>query len=283
MSKAKAVKKIPNSMKQLLACKICDDHIEAGGKRYFFLRIKPKNMTILSYQEKEVEIKKFQAFLDSIDTEFSIFVMDKTENLDDIKHYYEMLVKSRPDYEFINGAVLEKLQSIESDSACVQRAFYIIMAAKERRDYDLFVKQLAGHINFSLVFKEELIVIMQNYQLHEYPNFSLYSFENEIEKEYRKMLKTRGGPKVRITDEAKQRFRSSNAVKKITPVAPAAKDTPSNANTATAVPKTVEEEKTVYSNKKPEVLPVGKEKIHNATDTSTEKATNGERDNWPFG
>lgn len=187
-------KKLPPDLRAALDFRIEDDFIEWGGRQIYFLRVRPKNMSILSYSEKLTEIKKLQHFLDASATEFSLFVTDKTENLEDISNFYKRQLKLRPEYAFIIEAVLKKISTVEQSSASIQRAFYIVFNAKDRRDFEIFEKQLSGRADFYLTEKEELIQIMRNFILREYTPFDLYIFEDAVKRSYceRKEKRIRG-------------------------------------------------------------------------------------------
>lgn len=178
-----------SGLKEFFSFTINPDCIEWRGDHIFFLRVHPKNMTILSYDEKLTEIKKFQNFLDSSGASFSIFVTDKTENLSEISDYYKKQLDLRPDYAFILEPVIRKISSIEQSSACVQRAFYIVFKARDRKEFDIFSKQLSGRLDFILAEKEELITVMRNFILREYTPFDLYVFENALKEHYEQSVK----------------------------------------------------------------------------------------------
>lgn len=169
-----------NTMRSLLSFRVKEDYIEADGKMFFLFRIHPRNMTILSKEEKREEAKRFQHMLDALDMKFSVFAVDKTENLDEIKRYYESLVASRPDYAFINGEILNQLTSIEQTSACVQRAFYMIIKVKDHQEVDNFVSQMQGCFIFTQAKREEIIVVLRNHILREFTSFRLYVFIDQI-------------------------------------------------------------------------------------------------------
>lgn len=173
-----------NTLKDFFNFQINSQYIEWNSKYVYFLRIRPKNMTILSYTEKLVELKKFQNFLDSSGASFSIFVTDKTENLDDISEYYKAQLNLRPEYAFVLEPIINKISSIEQSSACVQRAFYIVFKATDQKEFDIFAKQLSGRLDYILAEKEELVTVMRNYILREYTPFDLYVFETALKEQY---------------------------------------------------------------------------------------------------
>jgi|GEM_PF-6260112 hypothetical protein len=199
-------------LREYLTFRIYDDCIESRGRQIYFLRIHPKNMSILSFAEKLVEIRKFQTFLDADTSQFSIFVTDKTEDLNEISRYYKHQLELRPEYAFIIEPVINRISSIEQTSACIQRAFYIIVRTKDRREFETVEKQLYGKLDFSLTQKEELILVMRNYILREYTTFSLYVFEDAVKKHFAELnQKIRRNRKVTVNPfhEAKEANRAA--------------------------------------------------------------------------
>ncbi len=222
----KISKKLKAGLREYFSFRIYDDCIEWQDKQVYFLRIHPKNMSILSYDEKLTEIKKFQNFLDSSASRFSVFVTDKTENLNDISQYYKRQLELRPEYAFIIEPVIARISSIEQSSACVQRAFYIVYRAKDRREFEIFSKQLADRIDFDLAQKEELILVMRNFILREYTPFNLYVFEDAVKKHYEELnKKTRRSRKVADNPFREEREDNLIAIGKITSAVQKAKAT----------------------------------------------------------
>lgn len=94
-------------IKEYFSFGIQDDYIENRGKEIYFLRIHPKNMSILSFSEQLTEIKKLQSFFDASAAHFSFFVTDKTENLNEISDYYKQQMELRPEYAFVLEPVIK--------------------------------------------------------------------------------------------------------------------------------------------------------------------------------
>jgi hypothetical protein len=184
-------KTLSSDIKDFFKFTINNDYIEWHGEQIYFLRIQPKNMTILSYSEKLDEIKKFQSFIDAAASKFSIFITDKTEDLSEISDYYKKQLALRPDYQFVIQPVINKISDIEETSACVQRAFYIVFKAHDRREFEIFSKQLSDNISCKTAEKEELILVMRNFILREYTPFNLYVFENCLKEHYEQFQKAK--------------------------------------------------------------------------------------------
>ena len=98
---------------------LCDDHLVTGAglrqREIYFLRLEPKNMDILSPDERTGEYRLLQALLDTDCPTPSFLSMDKTEGLDDVKQYYEELVQTIPAQERINGEILRRLTGLEEE------------------------------------------------------------------------------------------------------------------------------------------------------------------------
>lgn len=177
-----AVKHVSSTMKKLFPFHLMEDHIEAEGKYVFFLRVHPPNMGILSKLERKANADKFQQALDGIDVPFSIFIMDKAENLEVNKKHYKACRSKWPDYDFVFNGYLQKLDSIDGESASVQRAFYLVVPVRDRQRFDLFAQQFQNRLDCTLAKRDELETIMRNFNLREYVTAPVYCMERELEK-----------------------------------------------------------------------------------------------------
>lgn len=203
MAKKKAAPKVSSTIKALFPYKFAEDHINDGLDQVFFLRIHPRNTVILSYSEKVEETRKLKGILDSVDIPFDIFVMDKAESLDAVKAYYEGCRKSRQEYVFAFNDYIKKLETMNADSASIQRAFYLVVRVRDRQRYELFAQQVRGKLDFSLAKRDELEVLMRNYLLHEYVPMPVYSLDRELEKQKRQGT---AGQRVHLTQEQQDRY-----------------------------------------------------------------------------
>ena len=171
---------------------IADDHMTAGigaaARDIYFFRLFPRNMSILSRDEKLQEHRKLQTILDSCGDSPegmpSLFVMDKTENLDELKGYYESLLAQHPEYEFINREILRHLIGMEEESACVERAFYFILRVRDVARMDLFAEQLKGQIAFHIAQREEIVTLLRNYLLREFTPYEPMEFDKLVDLKY---------------------------------------------------------------------------------------------------
>lgn len=206
MAKKQPVKKVSSTMKNLLNFRLMEDHIEEGGAYIFFLRVHPPNMVILSKSERRAKAHKFQEALDGIDIPFDIFVMDKAEDLEHVKKYYQACRSKWPDYDFVFNAVLRKLDTIDGESASIQRAFYIVVRVRDRQRFDLFAQQFQNRLDFTLAKHEELETVMRNFLLREYVATPVYSVQRE-------MARTRDGGQIniRLTRERQAQYEAGAA------------------------------------------------------------------------
>lgn len=179
----KKAKHISSTMKNLLKFHLMEDHIEEDGEFVFFLRVHPPNMAILSKAERRVNAHKLQEALDGIDLPFAIFVMDKAENLEHVKKHYRAGREKWPDFDFVFNGYLRKLDTIDGESASIQRAFYLVVRVRDRQRFDLFSQQFQNRLDCTLATRDELETIMRNFNLREYVPTPVYSVERELAKE----------------------------------------------------------------------------------------------------
>lgn len=168
---------------------LCDDHLVTGAglrqREIYFLRLEPKNMDILSPDERTGEYRLLQALLDTDCPTPSFLSMDKTEGLDDVKQYYEELVQTIPAQERINGEILRRLTGLEAEgTGCVERAHYLILRVRSRADYDRFAQVAAGYIRFRLAARAELLMLLKNFLLRDYSAMRPAEWDEEIRLKY---------------------------------------------------------------------------------------------------
>lgn len=169
-------------MNALVDFEICDNHIKTPSGHYFLFRIQPPNLSILNEWERQEKIKAFEAFLDSNETPFQIFVMDKTEDLSLNKQFWQGIDDR---YDFISDAILNAIEEMQTDSRGIQRAFYIIICVKRKSEHELFLEQLKNNgFECYVVSKMELITVMRNFMLREFTDFDIHTFDKEVQALY---------------------------------------------------------------------------------------------------
>lgn len=204
MAKKKGVPSVSSTIKNLLSFQFAEDHVQDGEEHIFFLRIHSPNMDILSQSEQTTHVHKLQAILDSVDIAFDIFAMDKAESLDAVKKYYEACLAARQEFAFVFNDAIRKLDAIDTNSASVQRAFYLAVHVRDRQRYELFAQQVRGKLDYSLARGGELEVIMRNYLLHEYVPTPVYSLEREFAA--RQQTSGNGDIHVRFSKKERQKY-----------------------------------------------------------------------------
>ena len=165
-----------------------ENYAEAGGFRIYFLRFSPPNLSIMTDGEKAAEISKFQEFYESYtDRRFQIFSLDKTENLEANKAFWQSLQKGEEDdpCREIRDTVIRQIGSIESTSSSVGRAFYFVLRIKDPEELSRFETNLsAKSIPYYIADRQEVVTVLRNYILREFVNFDLYDLEKEVEQLY---------------------------------------------------------------------------------------------------
>lgn len=168
-----------------------DKYVETpDGSQVYFLRLSPPNLNIMTDGEKGNEIQKFQEFYDSLGDlkTVQIFSLDKTENLSGNKAYWCSLI--RPDNEDdpcieIKKAVIRSIESIESTSSSVGRAFYFVLKIKDPAELSRFETSLnTKGIHYYIAEKQELVTVHRNFILREFVSFDIYDFEKEVNEAY---------------------------------------------------------------------------------------------------
>lgn len=168
---------------------LADDHIETGAgaakREYYYLRMEPRNMDILSPTESKKEYQLLQSILDKDGLVPSFMSLDKTEGLDDIRQFYEGLTQQYPEYERINGAILQHLSGLEAEeSSIVERAHYMILRCRNRSEYRQFDQIASTYLNYHLAERAELLVLLKNFLLRDYTPAELAEWDDDIRLKY---------------------------------------------------------------------------------------------------
>lgn len=176
-----------------LEFELADDHLITGNglrrREVYLLRLHPKNMDILSLQERLGEYTQLQSLLDADCPAPSFLSMDKTEGLDEIRDYYEELVRQYPGQEQINGGILRQLTGLETEeNSCVERAHYLILRVRDRSEYARFMQVASGYLHFQTAERAELLVVLKNFLLREYTAIRLADWDEEIRLKYEEQL-----------------------------------------------------------------------------------------------
>lgn len=173
-------------MKEYLDFRIMENHIISKGKKVYFYRFYPPNLSILTAKEKAVEIETLCNFLESMNLPLQIFAMDKVEDLSKNKDFF--LHHMLEEYEQYTTQIAEQIASYESSDEqtnSIQRAYYFVMEEKNQEDKIIFEEALqVQRLKASLVLHEELITICRNFYLREFSNFDLYVFSEEVFQKY---------------------------------------------------------------------------------------------------
>lgn len=163
---------------------IHSDYVDVGGQKVYFFRISPPNLNIMTDGEKGNEILKFERFFESLaDIRFQLISLDKTENLAGNKAYWSSLVK--PDVpdpcKEIKQTIIRQIDSMESASSSVGRAFYFVLKVKDPNDLDRFRTELtASSIPFKVADRQESVTVLRNYILREFVSFDIFDLESEV-------------------------------------------------------------------------------------------------------
>lgn len=154
-----------------------DDYVVSRGKIFFLYRYFPPNTSIMTADEVADEVVQFSRLLDTLRKPFTIFATDKTEDMSNIKAFYEGL---DPKYDYIVSDLLYAIEDTEVKSTSVQRAFYFIYQADNAGD-DIY-NTIAGHgYRIAKAEKAELSMLLRNYLLREFIMKDIYDITQELD------------------------------------------------------------------------------------------------------
>jgi hypothetical protein len=172
---------------ELIDFEIKENHVESNGSNFYFLRINPPNLSIMTDGEKAAAIQSFQLFYNAGDWEFQLMSLDKTENLSGNQAFWGGLLREGEEdpCKEIKTSIIAQIKSIESSSSSVGRAFYFVLRIKEISELTRFEDALNSKgILCNRTDKQELITVLRNFNLREFLSFDLYDFEKEMEAAY---------------------------------------------------------------------------------------------------
>lgn len=173
---------------KLLGFRLHEDCVEADGKFYFFFRFFPPNTDIMTLDEVTAEIHNMSALFDGFEQAFSLFATDKVEDLSKVRHYYSNL---DPRFDTYVSDIIAQLDSVENNSASVQRAFYFIFTSSNRENNEFYNKLVGRGYHIAPAQKEELVTLFRNFFLREFANTPIHTLEAELlkDKKLAKQLK----------------------------------------------------------------------------------------------
>lgn len=173
---------LPMKISELMNFKILENCVATPDGMVHFLRVLPPNLSIMTDDEKALEPEKLETLLNSINTPFQIFVMDKIEDMSLNKAFYNSL---DPNFKWITDQMVSSMDKIESSSSAVQRAYYFVTITKNLDEFELFHTAVTSR-GFEVypAERQELITVLRNFILREFVNFDLYNFSEEIDGKY---------------------------------------------------------------------------------------------------
>ena len=173
----------------LVNFEIEDDSIQGSYGTYHFYRVVPPNLSTMNPGEKRMQIAGFQGVLDSNEIPLQILAMDKTEDLSKNKKFWKSI---SPEFEYISSAILDEIGEIEYTSSGIQRAYFFVIAPREREQVGVFENLLTEKgFRFHKVERPELITVMKNFLLRDFVDFDIYTFEQEVEQLFQAQKKGR--------------------------------------------------------------------------------------------
>lgn len=176
-------------IQDLIQFSFADNGIYGGkdGKELFrFYRYYPPNTDVMTDEEIAQEIEQLCRLFDSLRCPFTMFGTDKIEDMSALKEYYRSLPRR---YDHILADVVNEIESTETKSSAVQRAYYFIYKAQSEED-DIYTLIVGKGYKIDRVKNDEMAVLLRNYLVREFINVDIYTIAEEV-KNYPNMAKAK--------------------------------------------------------------------------------------------
>lgn len=176
-------------IQDLIQFRFADNGIYGGkdGKELFrFYRYYPPNTDVMTDEEIAQEIEQLCRLFDSLRCPFTMFGTDKIEDMSALKEYYRSLPRR---YDHILADVVNEIESTETKSSAVQRAYYFIYKAQSEED-DIYTLIVGKGYKIDRVKNDEMAVLLRNYLVREFINVDIYTIAEEV-KNYPNMAKAK--------------------------------------------------------------------------------------------
>lgn len=176
-------------IQDLIQFRFADNGIYGGkdGKELFrFYRYYPPNTDVMTDEEIAQEIEQLCRLFDSLRCPFTMFGTDKIEDMSALKEYYRSLPRR---YDHILADVVNEIESTETKSSAVQRAYYFIYKAQSEED-DIYTLIVGKGYKIDRVKNDEMAVLLRNYLVREFVNVDIYTIAEEV-KNYPNMAKAK--------------------------------------------------------------------------------------------
>lgn len=105
-----------------------------------------------------------------------MFGTDKIEDMSALKEYYRSLPRR---YDHILADVVNEIESTETKSSAVQRAYYFIYKAQSEED-DIYTLIVGKGYKIDRVKNDEMAVLLRNYLVREFINVDIYTIAEEV-------------------------------------------------------------------------------------------------------
>lgn len=183
-------------MERLLYFFIRDNFVEVGSEKVYLYRFYPPNLSILTKNEKDTEIKSFSDFLDAANMPMQIFALDKVEDLSKNIEFFDNMLGQYKEY---TNQIVDELTAQEinrNGTHSVQRAYYFIIKVKTDEEVEAFEDALNSQdFNYTRTVKNELITVFRNFFVREFSSLDLYSFDKEVFEKYESITNKRAPKK----------------------------------------------------------------------------------------
>ncbi len=173
------------NINNLINFTIMNDYVKSNDKKFYFYRFLPPNISILTQNETELEISALANLIESVNMPFQIFAMDKVENLNRNKEFFQSMNEK---YKKYTEQIINQISSHDADdnkTNSIQRAYYFIISTKNASEKNEFEDALnSQRLKSSIVKHDELATVFRNYYLREFSPFDILAFSKEMREKY---------------------------------------------------------------------------------------------------
>ena len=173
------------NISNLIDFTIMDDYVKSNKQKIYFYRFFPPNISILTQNETELEMTSLANFIEAVNMPFQIFAMDKVENLNRNKEFFQSMNEK---YKKYTEQIINQISSHDADDEktnSIQRAYYFVINTKNASEKNEFEDALnSQRLKSSLVKHDELATIFRNYYLREFSPFDILVFSKEMREKY---------------------------------------------------------------------------------------------------
>lgn len=172
----------------LINFRINNDFVQTMTGNYYFYKITPPNLSILSQYEINLHISDLYLLLKALPSNLplQIFMIDRTEDLSNNKDYWSDVPQ-----KFINisDGIISDISKNRNQNG-VQRGFYFVIKPTEDTHIQSFETALIStNFIFELQQKQDITNILRSFLLRDFKDFNIDIIEEEFNIDYEHLKK----------------------------------------------------------------------------------------------